>query len=260
MNIVKKIIGFLLVAFSSVNLYIVYSNKDLRSGVFFLTIITLFFGILITAGLQLILNKRLFPYFSQEAKEKDKRLERENKAKQELIKKQKEEELTYSSITLNSTCTYKGSRNFEDMIIANGYNVDKHIKINSKTDVYVNDTNKVFFIRQGQELKTYEFNKILDYEVTQNNEIMVKGKSMATLAGGLLFGLGGAIVGSSGKRKQVNSVSNVNFNIYLNELNNPQITLPLLTGRLKVNSYAYENLSKTVNELISVFKYIEANK
>lgn len=260
MSILKKVLGSILIGFSAMNLLVLYTSDSLTKDKSFLVFMTILFAVLIFLGIQLIRNKRILPYMSEEAKKKDLKKEKDKQVAKELAKQEKEQELNYSEITLNSAYTYKGNSNFEDIILANGYNIDKSIKIDSRKNVYVDDTNKVFLVNLGRELHCYNFDKLVDFEVTQNDEVMIKGKSMATLTGGLLFGLGGAIVGSSGKRKQVSSVSNVNFNIYLNDLNNSQITIPLLIGKTKVNSYIYNNLSKITNELISTFKYIEVNK
>lgn len=260
MSILKKIIGIFFVVNSIPAIYILINDDFIKNDKVVFVLMLLIFTFFIYAGVQLIRNKRIFPRRSEESKRNKLKKEKEKQMVKELARQEKEKELNYSEITLNSSYTYKGNRNFENIILANGYTIDKAIKIDSRKTVYVDDTNKVFLVNLGRELHCYNFDKLVDFEVTQNDEVMIKGKSMATLTGGLLFGLGGAIVGSSGKRKQVNSVSNVKFNIYLNDLNNSQITIPLLLGRTKINSYIYNNLSKITDELMSTFKYIEVNK
>ena len=123
--------------------------------------------------------------------------------------------------------------------------------------ISVDDTRNLFYIGNNMYVYKYDFSKLTDFEYFENGNVIVSGKSLATVAGGLMFGLRGAIVGASGKRKQINEINNVSLKIYLNDLNKPQIQLTLLSQKTKTESSAYQLASSKADEMLGILNYIK---
>ena len=95
--------------------------------------------------------------------------------------------------------------------------------------IVVDDKSKVLLLIKS--LNANELNQkikyadILDFELEIDNQKVISGKTGAAVAGGLLFGAAGAVVGASGERA-INTTSTAVVRVYINNIQNPQIVLP----------------------------------
>ena len=113
----------------------------------------------------------------------------------------------------------------------------------------IDDTNKIFYIVSGKYIFKFQYSKLSDIEISNDTKTYVSGKGLSTLAGGLAFGLPGAIVGSSGKRKVKTKETRTYFKLILNDLNTSVLNLTV------------ENIVRgRADEFLGALNYILNNK
>lgn len=121
----------------------------------------------------------------------------------------------------------------------------------------IDDKNKIIRIKNGISTVTKSYSDILDFELQEDNESVIKGGTGRALAGGLLFGGVGAIVGSATGNRKTNSIAQkMTLVIRLNDMNTPMIQIPLIKSPTKRNSTLYSLNRKIAEEAISVLNVI----
>lgn len=129
--------------------------------------------------------------------------------------------------------------------------------------------NKIHFDEQEQKIifeminmpkAEYSYSSILRYEVVENGTSVVKGTAGKALVGGLLFGLEGAIVGSSGSKKLQDKCKELKVIIYLNDFQTPSIIVPFINYETDKDSIVYTSSIKQVRELCALLEYAINNK
>ena len=135
---------------------------------------------------------------------------------------------------------------------------DNTVILDAFTSFSVDNTSKVFYVLKDRKLYKFSFNKITDYEYKENGNVIISGKTGATLVGAATFGVVGAMVGASGKRKQ-KEIVNSNLLIYLNDLKTPCLDISIAKN-LKKDSSKYKTTINNLNEIIGCIKYILNNK
>lgn len=150
-------------------------------------------------------------------------------------------------------------KTIEEQLTDMDFNISKHLKLGMYNHFYVDDVNKKFAVivgRKGQ-IKVYNYNDLGEFELNEDGNSIVKGKGLATVVGGLTFGLLGAMVGSSGKRKNENTCTSLIVRIMVNELQNPEIVIPLIVTEVKKSSIIYTNAISQAKALIATLNYIK---
>lgn len=126
----------------------------------------------------------------------------------------------------------------------------------SKNKIFINSENKtISFVISNLKSREYKFADLLRYEITEDGDSVVKGTAGRTLVGGMFFGLGGAIVGSSMSRKVKNKCNQLNVIVCLNDVNNPTINIPVLNVETNKNSEIYRNAISLAQEICGTLEY-----
>jgi hypothetical protein len=103
-----------------------------------------------------------------------------------------------------------------------------------------------------EEIKVLSIKDIIGFEVVTN------GKAVANIggaiAGGLLFGGVGAIIGGSPSREKISSMS---FLFKTNDFNNPNIEIPVIALSIKNGSYEYQAIEEKLKNLTSILEIVE---
>lgn len=114
------------------------------------------------------------------------------------------------------------------------------------------------FLGKIQNSKVYNYSDIIEYELLQDGTSITKGGLGRAVAGGLLFGGIGAIVGGvTGTRKTKELVNNMQIKITLNDISNPVIYIKLILSPTKTNSIVYKVAKQYAEQLLSVFSIIQ---
>lgn len=106
---------------------------------------------------------------------------------------------------------------------------------------------------------TYNFSDLLDYEVLEDGITIAKSNAGKALVGGALFGVTGAIIGSSSKRRQTPYCTSLQLRMVFNSLENPDIIIPFIASPVQKGEYLYNLYTEIVNEYAALLSYIQAN-
>lgn len=128
----------------------------------------------------------------------------------------------------------------------------------TKYKVMIDEEKRQFLFKKGAIVsKIYNFTDLINYEVYENNNQIVSGRAGSSLVGGALFGLGGAIVGSSMSRKVSEKCDQLSVCIRLNDIRNPQILIEYIKNNsINKNSFIYKNARENLQYLCSLLECI----
>lgn len=109
--------------------------------------------------------------------------------------------------------------------------------------------------------KIYNYSDIVDFELLEDGVTITKGGLGAAIAGGVLFGGVGAIVGGTTGAKKSKSVCNsLKIKITINDINNPVVYINFITTETKKNSYMYQGIYNSAQECLSTLQLIYNNQ
>lgn len=138
------------------------------------------------------------------------------------------------------------------------FNVTKEINSFIKFD----ETNKLIYIetkRKNGKIKknVYSFENITGFELLEDGETITKGGLGSAIAGGVLFGGTGAIVGSIvGKKKTKKIIENLQIKLTLKTISEPVAYINLINVKTKTNSIGYERAYAEAQEILSILAII----
>ncbi len=147
----------------------------------------------------------------------------------------------------------------EEQLTQQDFIISKHLKLGIHNHFYVDDKTKKFAVTIGRKgkIRIYNYDDLGAFELNEDGNSIVKGKGLATAVGGLTFGLVGALVGSSGKRKNQNTCNTLLVRMMVNDLDSPEIVIPFIVTEIKKSSYIYTNAISEAKNLIATLNYIE---
>ena len=100
--------------------------------------------------------------------------------------------------------------------------------------------------------------RIVHIKDVNSFEIVVDGKNVANLggaiAGGLLFGGIGAIIGGSASKEKI---TKMNLLLKVNDFNNPTLDIPLVQFEIKKGTNTYNYVQKEIQEIMATLEFIE---
>lgn len=117
------------------------------------------------------------------------------------------------------------------------------------------------FLGSKKNSHIYSTDDICDYELIEDGDTITKGGIGSALAGGLLFGGVGAVVGGiTGSKKTKSTVTKLQIKIKVNDMNNPNVYVNLITTEFKKSSLTYQSASASAQEILSVLSLLYSNK
>lgn len=133
------------------------------------------------------------------------------------------------------------------------------------TYIEFDDNNKKWLIPDGfngkkKNPKVYNYKDIIEFELLEDGDSITKGGLGRAIAGGVLLGGVGAVVGGvTGKKKTKSIVNSLQIKITLNDINNPTIYIPLIHSKTKTSSFIYKTSYKFAQEILSTLSVITEN-
>ena len=147
-----------------------------------------------------------------------------------------------------------------DQIQAKGYNLDRVIDVGENIFIVDNKKKKWILLNNLEQEIIYDFSLVSSYEIYEDGNSVVKGSAGRALIGGAFFGITGAIIGSSGKRKIESNCNELKLLIRLNEINSPLIELVAINSPTIKEGVRYKNSIKSLQEICACFEYMINNK
>ncbi|MEG2786393.1 MAG: zinc ribbon domain-containing protein [Romboutsia sp.] len=101
--------------------------------------------------------------------------------------------------------------------------------------------------------RIFKFEDIINYELLVDESSIASGGLGRAIAGGVLFGGAGAIVGGvTGKKRAKGVIESMKIKITVNDLQYPTVYIKLITATTKVDSWTYRKVEKQAQECLSV--------
>lgn len=144
----------------------------------------------------------------------------------------------------------------------NGFVVSK--KINDTENNYallVDDNNKKWAIVNAKTstFKIFEYSELVEYEIFEDGDSVVKGRVGSTIVGGALFGGLGALAGASRSKKVKKTCKSMQVRIIVNDIKLPQYNITLVKTETKKDSFIYKAAQTKAQEFASVLAIIKSN-
>jgi len=163
----------------------------------------------------------------------------QTKANSEKIKgkcAELKEKLTSTGFHIDKTIALYGYADPEDSTIVS-YTEDA-----PKFEIFFDVTNKKFAFSNytNELLKYFDFSSVIDCEIIEDNTTIMKGGIGRAVAGGILAGGVGALVGA-GTRKSSDIVKIFQVKIIFDNILEPLFTIELITQNTKRDSVKYKN-------------------
>jgi len=135
-----------------------------------------------------------------------------------------------------------------------GFNMTKRVGAFIEFD---DDQKKWLIPDKKNDPQIYLYSDIIDCDLLEDEESLTSGGLGRAIAGGVLFGGVGAVVGGiTGKRKTKNLVKSMKVKITLNNLNTPIVYITLINTPIKTDSIVYKTLDISAQEILSIMAII----
>lgn len=144
----------------------------------------------------------------------------------------------------------------------NGFTVSKQLVSGNpllrSPSIYLDDQHKrmACVYNKNHAPNFYNYSDIIDFDVSENGDSLIKGHAGSAIAGGLLFGGLGAIAGASRSKKIVKNCTSLSVTIVVNDSNCPQIIIPLIMSTVKEDSFTYKTAQQVASQIVSNLKLI----
>lgn len=135
-------------------------------------------------------------------------------------------------------------------------NAGLYLKIDDNNKTWIVPMKKNYVERN---VTVFNFDEIIDYELIEDGETITKGGLGRAVAGGVLLGGVGAIVGGvTGKKKSKTVVNQMYVRISLNNKYVKQVTIKLIETEVKKNGFTYNLCKDSANKIISLLDYMSS--
>ena len=146
---------------------------------------------------------------------------------------------------------------YKEFIDENNFIAEQEYLINDYSKIMLDETHKKIAMYNGKGLKCFKYEDLIDFEIVENGSSIIQSKIASTLAGGILLGGVGALAGANG-RKQINDLCNsLILKLYFSNNGAVCITEKINDRPIYKNSVEYQSLSSTVDNIVSVLKYVK---
>lgn len=138
--------------------------------------------------------------------------------------------------------------------MADSFSPVKIIKLLGVTNIMsVDDTHQLFALRHD----IFKYENLLTYELLEDGTTISKGGLGRAVAGGLMFGTAGAIIGgATGKRKAKNFCNSMQIRVTLKDTYADTLYIKLISNKVSTSNYTYKGAQDAAQSCISVLENI----
>jgi hypothetical protein len=133
--------------------------------------------------------------------------------------------------------------------------IGTYLEIDEEKKQWIVPNNKGGKKKKDLNVKVYQFSDIVSFELLENGETITKGGLGAAIAGDLLFGGIGAVVGGiTGKKKSQAVCNNMQIKITVKNISKPTVYLNFFDAPLKKDGFIYKGYYKVAQEVLSLLQ------
>lgn len=143
--------------------------------------------------------------------------------------------------------------------ISNDFNITRRVA----NYFYIDESNKKWAIPElgmtgkVKRLRIYKYSDIINFELIEDGNTVTKGGLGRAVAGGVLFGGVGAVIGgATGKKKTKGICSKLQIKITLNNVKTPVEYINLIMTDFKKDGLVYKAAYNNAQEIISILEVI----
>ncbi|GMQ56751.1 hypothetical protein AN1V17_11450 [Vallitalea sediminicola] len=165
-----------------------------------------------------------------------------------------------SNLPLNCSCFSSGDIRERYQYLEQSKELTKNFSSTTKIGQYlfVDDSNQLFKLDKKGEC--YPFSDLVNFELNEDGETISKGGLGKAVAGGLLLGGVGAVVGGvTGKKKHKSLVNSMYIRISLKNRWVKSLKIDLINTQTKKSSKIYKLAKQSADEIISTLEMISSN-
>ena len=127
--------------------------------------------------------------------------------------------------------------------------------------IHIDETNKLVAFPSAfgkiDKVAIYNYSEILGCDVLEDGQSISKGGLGRAVAGGLLFGGVGAIVGGvTGSKKTKQIINSMKVKITVNDISNPTQYISLIESETKSTSFMYSTAKNNAEQIVSLINII----
>ena len=161
--------------------------------------------------------------------------------------------LKYGLTNISNPKSYTSS-SIKQLINSRNYWVQSFSPTKSiSTYLKIDENNKCFEIARN----LFKYNNLLSFELLEDGETITKGGLGRAVAGGVLFGGVGAVVGGvTGGKKTKGICTSMKIKVSMKEAHCDVIYIPFITSETKKNSFTYKVAQENAQECISALEII----
>jgi len=204
------------------------------------------------------LFKKVNDWRLKELEKTEATLQRVEKEKERIDEERKKNAIVADERRKENEIIKLDKYNIREKLISENFCIDKVKKI-EKYVLFIDDINKKFTVSNKKTYKIYNFCDLLDFELNEDGNSIVKGKTASTVAGGLMFGPIGAIAGASGRKKVDNECTYMAIRLLLNDLDNPELNIELIKQKTPKELGTYKKKRKEAQSATALLTYIQNN-
>jgi hypothetical protein len=128
-------------------------------------------------------------------------------------------------------------------------------------DIKIDDNSKTWILPKNKHymdnnVEVFNFTDIIDYELNEDGETITKGGLGSAVAGGVLLGGVGAIVGGGLGKKNKAVVNRMYIRVSLSNKWVKNISINLLNTETKKNGFVYKSIKTNADKMISLFDFM----
>lgn len=113
----------------------------------------------------------------------------------------------------------------------------------------------------GKVKRVYNYRDIVNFELLEDGDSVASGGLGRALAGGVLFGGAGAIVGGvTGKKKSKGICNSLKLKVTIDDMNTPVVYIKFIETKTKKKGFTYKSIAESAQECLSTFQLICDNK
>ena len=163
-----------------------------------------------------------------------------------------------------STKTKIGANKIEEILEERNFNISQKVKYGNKFQVDVDTLHKkvaVGMTYPNVNVTFLDFEQIIDCKITENSNIISGGGLGRAVAGGVIAGGVGAIVGANTKKSST-MLNNFSIDIITNDINNSVVRLKMIDSPLDINTYGniYRDILSFSNDVYALIQSVISNK
>lgn len=133
--------------------------------------------------------------------------------------------------------------------------------VTSKTVIGVDEEKKLWYYdsKKAENPSLFRFDEIIDFELSEDGDTITKGGIGRAVAGGILLGGVGAVVGGiTGKKKTKTEIRSINLRVSLSNEYISAISIECVPSGItcKSGSMTYNMYKQTANDLVSLFDHM----